>query len=180
MAQRLSRSLVLLFFISSLFAAPAFQQNSKDDWKEYAYESDGFAVSAPAEPAFTKQSKDTGAGTVEVHNYAIELGSNSGVMISSAQFANVQGDPKELLQNAKTGAVEAMQAKITSEKAITLQDFPGIEFVAENVNFHVRSRMYMVKGRLLTLLAIAPANDKLPPTADRVLDSFKIKTPTEK
>ena len=179
MTKRIYQVLVWLFVANSLFAAPAFQQNPKDDWKEYSFESDGFAVSAPAEPAFTKQSQNTGAGTVEVHNYAIELGNNSGVMISSAQFDNAQGDPKELLQNAKNGAVEAMQAKIISEKAITLQDYPGIEFVAENANFHVRSRMYMVKGRLLTLLALAPSNDKIPPTADRVFDSFKIKNPAK-
>lgn len=180
MTKRLYHVLVWLFFATSLLAAPAFQQNSKSDWKEYSFESDGFAVSAPAEPAFTRQSQNTDAGTVEVHHYAIELGNNSGVMISSAQFDNAQGDPKELLQNAKNGAINAMQAKITSEKEITLQDFPGIEFVAENANFHVRSRMYMVKGRLLTLLAIAPSNDKIPPLTDRVFDSFKIKAPAAK
>ena len=183
MRNRFAHVLVWLFLSSVLFAAPALQQqnsNSKDEWKEYSYESDGFAVSAPAEPVLNKQSQSTAAGNVEVHNYAIELGNNSGVMISSTQFPTAQGDPKTMVQAAKNGAVNTMNAKITSEKEITLDGNPGVQFDAENANFHVHSRMYVVKGRLLTLLAVAPADGKIPPTADRVFDSFKLKEPPAK
>jgi hypothetical protein len=180
MRNRLARVLVWLFLTSVVCALPAMQQNPKDEWKEYPYAGDGFSVSAPAEPVLTKQNKDTTAGPVEVHNYAIELGNNSGVMISSTQFQNVQGDPKALVQGAKTGAIGAMNAKITSEKEITIDGYPGIQFDAESENFHIRSRMYMIKGRLLTLLAIAPADSKIPAAADRVFDSLKLKEPPAK
>jgi hypothetical protein len=180
MKNRLAHVLVWLFLSSVLFAAPAFQQqnaNSKDEWKVYSYESDGFAVSAPGEPVLTKQSQDSPGGKVEIHNYTIELGNNSGVMISSTQFPNVQGDPKVLVQGAKNGAVDKMNAKITSEKEITIDGYPGVQFEADSQSFRIRSRMYVVKDRLLMLLAIAPNDSKIPPTADRVFDSFKLKGP---
>ena len=181
MKNRLAQVLVWLFVSSALFAAPALQQqnsnssNSKDEWKEYSYASDGFAVSAPAEPVLNKQSQSAPAGNVEVHNYTIELGNNSGVMISSTQFPSAQGDPKAFLQGVKNSAAGAMNGKITSEKEITLDGNPGVQFEVDSQNFHVRSRMYVVKDRLLTLVAVAPNDSKIPPTADRVFDSFKLK-----
>jgi hypothetical protein len=185
MRNRLAHVLVWLFLGSVLFAAPTFQQqnansDSKEEWKVYSYESDGFAVSAPGEPTLTKQNQDSPGGKVEVHNYAIELGNNSGVMISTTLFPNVQGDPKTLVQGAKNGAVDTMNAKITSEKEITIDGYPGVQFEADSQNFHIRSRMYVVKDRLLMLLAIAPNESKIPPTADRVFDSFKLKEPPAK
>lgn len=187
MKSRLAHALVLLFLSSALFGAPALQQqnsdsnsNSKDEWKEYSYASDGFAVSAPSEPVLNKQSQSTPAGNVEVHNYAIELGNNSGVMISTTLFPSAQGDPKTMVQAAKNGAVGAMNAKITSEKEITIDGNPGVQFDADSENFHIHSRMYVVKGRLITLLAVAPNDGKIPPTADRVFDSFKLKEPPAK
>ena len=157
-------------------------QNAPNDWKEYSYATDGFAVTAPSSPSFSKQNKETPGGSVEVHNYAIELGNNSGVMISSTQIPGAEkAPPKPLLQKAKEGAVGAMGAKITSEKEISLDSFPGIEFVAESENFHLRARMYIVKEKLLSLLAIAPKDTALPPGSDRILDSLKLlKAPAEK
>src|SRR5215813_7058320 len=169
---------LLVLAIAGAWLAAALPQNTQKDWKEYAYNGDGFAVSAPSEPVMTKQEKETPTGNVEVHNYAIELGNNSGVMLSSAEIKGAEGvDPKLLLQNAKTGAVTAMNAKITTEKEITLETNPGVQFEAESENFHVRARMYMIKGKLLTLLAVAPATTAIPANADRIFASLKLLKP---
>jgi hypothetical protein len=175
MRNRLAGVLLCLSIAGTLFAAPAFQQNRQNEWKEYSYASDGFAVSAPSVPIFSKQDKPTAAGTVELHNYAIELGNNSGVMISSTQFENAKDlPPKPLLQGAKNGAIGGMKARLTSEKEIMLDGYPGVQFEAENDNFHMRSRMYIVKGRLLTLLAIAPTGIPIPDDANRIFNSLKL------
>lgn len=170
-----SARLFLVVCLSFVLVAAAPGQTPQGQWQQYSYAADGFAISAPAQPAFTKQNKDTVTGPVEMHNYTIELGSNSGVMISTAQFKD-QGNAstKVVLQKAKEGAVAAVNAKLTSEHEITLQGVPGIEFEAANSQFHTRVRMYLVNARLITMMAIAPLGTELPAGADRVFGSFKI------
>jgi hypothetical protein len=172
MKKRLTGILICLSLISALSALPLLQQN---EWKQYSYAEDGFSISAPVKPVFSTQNKETPAGTVELHNYAVELGANSGVLISSTDFHQTKDVPANvLLQGAKNGAVQALNAKITSEKEITLAGNSGLEFAAQNDTFHMRSRMYMVKGRLLTLLAIAPISTPIPAESGRIFDSFRL------
>lgn len=172
---------VLVFLIAAVVAAAA-AQTAQVEWKQYAYASDGFAVSAPVQPSFSRQDKPTATGNVEMHNYTIELGHNSGVMISSAQLQGQQtASPKAILQKAKDGALAAVNAKLTSEHEIALQGFPGVEFDAANDQFHTRVRMYLVNARLITMMALAPKESGFPAGADRILDSLKLlKVPAEK
>ena len=178
MAQR-AACLLVLAIAGALFAATP-PQDTQNQWKEYSYASDGFAVSAPEQPGFIKQDKPTASGTVEVHNYSIELGNNSGVMISATQYpAQPKDSPKTILQSAKNGAIGAVNAKLISEKEITLNDFPGLEFEAATDDFHMRVRMYLAKTRLITMMAIAPKDSTIPATADRVFSSFKLLPPAK-
>src|SRR5215469_16021186 len=178
---RLAGALVCLCIGAILSASPLLAQNPQSGWKEYSYANDGFAVSAPAEPAFIKQDKPTPAGNVEIHNYTIELGNNSGVMISSAQFQGQQSESsKAVLQRARDGAVGAVNGKLMSEQEITLQGFPGVEFQVVNDAFHARVRMYLVKSRLVTVMAIAPKDNQLPPNSDKVMNSVKLLPPPGK
>jgi len=178
---RLAGMLLCLLIAASLSASPLFAQTPQGGWREYSYANDGFAVSAPAEPAFMKQDKATPAGNVEMHNYTIELGNNSGVMISTAQVQGQPTDsPKGLLQKARDGAINAVNGKLISEQEITLQNFPGLEFQLANDAFHARVRMYLVKNRLVTVMAIAPKDSQLPANADKVLNSVKLLPPPAK
>jgi len=178
---RLACALVCLCIAAVLSTSPLFAQTPQSGWKEYSYANEGFAVSAPGEPAFIKQDKPTPAGNVEIHNYTIELGNNSGVMISSAQFQGQQSESsKAILQRARDGAISAVNGKLISEQEITLQGFPGLEFQVVNDAFHARVRMYLVKSRLVTVMAIAPKDSQLPANADKVLNSLKLLAPPAK
>src|SRR5215471_4789447 len=107
-----SACLLFCLIIAATLAAAA--QAAQNEWKQYPYPSDGFAVSAPAQPEFSKQDKPTQAGNVEVHYYAIDLGGNSGVTISTGQFQGQEtASPKMNLQKAKENATA--NAKVTSE-----------------------------------------------------------------
>ncbi|HEY6971597.1 MAG TPA: hypothetical protein VJA94_20470 [Candidatus Angelobacter sp.] len=168
-------ALLICLAVTGLFTSPLLAQNTAGGWKEYSYSADGFAVSAPAAPAFTRQDQPTGTGPVETHNYAIELGHNSGVMISAAQVQSMKSDSvKTNLQNAKEGAIRAVNGKLISEHEITLQGIPGIEFEAANDQFHTRVRMYLLNKRLITMMMIAPREAAYAAGADRVFASFKL------
>src|SRR5579864_2107742 len=156
-------------------AIAAHAQAAPGEWKQYSYPSDSFSVSSPTEPVFTRQDKPTATGTVEMHNYTIEMGNNSGVMISSAQISGADTvSPQTLLQGAKNGAIQTVNARLTSEKEITLDGNPGLQFEAENDAFHVRARMYIVKARLITVLEIAPQSTAIPADAERLCNSIRL------
>jgi len=172
---------LIVYIVIMGAALAALPQGAQDTWKEYTYAADSFAVSAPVQPSFSRQDKPTATGNVEVHNYAIELAENSGVMISAAQFQKLEGStPKGLLQNAKNGAISAVNATVTSEKEITLAGFPGLEFEGANYAFHMRVRMYIVKDRLITMMSVAPKDAAFPAGAERVFASLKLLNPAGK
>lgn len=168
---RITRVLAVLGTTVAVFSAA---QESPAGWKQYSFATDGFSVSAPSEPV--KQEGST--GRVEVRNYAIELGNNSGVMISVAQIAGSENTPpKSLLQGAKNGALGAVKAKLTSEKEITFAGHPGLEIEAATDTYHMRARFLFAQPRLVTLMAIAPAGAPLPQDAPRIFDSLKVFAP---
>ncbi len=167
--------LACLFLTVTLSAGSLLQT---PDWQQYSYAEDGFSVSMPSKPVFAKQNKETAAGTVEIHNYSVQLSDNAGVMVSSVNFPPMDVPAKDLLQGGKNGALQSVKATLISEKEITLDGSPGLEFEAASDAYHVRARMYMVKTRLLTLLVIAPAGAPFPAEAGRILDSVKLIAPT--
>src|SRR4029077_3638625 len=97
--------------------------------------------------------------------------------ISSVNFPPMDMPAKELLQSAKNGAIESTNATLTSEKEIMLDGNPGLEFEAKADTVRVRARIYMVKTRLLTVLARAPLNAPFPAELSRIFDSVKLIKP---
>ena len=156
--------------------APTFAQSAQSQWKEYSYPSDGFSISAPSKPVFYKNMQNTAAGATEVHNYDIVMG-NSGVWICSSQLVVAKGDsPAKLLQRAKIGMINGVNAKLVSgsEKEITVAGYPGLQFDAQNDSFLFRTRFYFVRGALLQIMAVASKSGSIPASADRIFDSLKI------
>jgi|SRR5215510_11887284 len=165
-----SARLLLCLTIAAL-AVPLLAQSQ---WKLYSFPADGFAVSAPTEPVFSKQNKATAIGNVEMHVYSVPLGKTGLVMISSSPIPKDNTPVKVRLQNAKEGALQAGKAKLTSEKDIVLGTVPGIQFEAASDQFHVRARVFIVKDKLIQLLEMAPLSAPIPADADRISNSFKL------
>jgi|SRR5579864_9238111 len=176
MRNRLACLLVRLSVAVALFA-PLLAQTAQSQWKQYSYPSDGFSISSPLEPAFSKEIRPTSSGTatLELHNYAIDLGNNTVVLISSTEIEGADRTPaKDMLAGAKAGAIQSLKARLTSEKELTLQGTPGTEFQAESDSFRLHARMYMVGTKLLTVLAMGPMTSAIPANANRILDSLRL------
>jgi len=173
MKNRLAGLLVVI--ASVLFVNASLVAQTAPAWKQYSYPSDGFAISAPSAPTYSNQVKPTDAGNVEIHTYSIPLGNNGIVMISSSEVRGLEQDsPKTRLQMAKTGALKAGNATLTTEKEIVLGLYQGLQYEATTANLHVRARMYIVKNRLFQLLEISPLNSAFPADAERISSSFKV------
>jgi hypothetical protein len=172
---RWSRSvLVLLLMLCGATLILAQDQAAKPEWKEYPYPEDGFALTTPSKPTFQKQQQATASGNIEMRQYSVDLANDAQVLMSVSDFPTAEnGDPKTILETAVTGSVQATKAKKTSEKDIGLQQIPGIEYEADGDTFHMRGRYYWSKGRLFSMLAVAPIGTPIPDDAVRIFDSLK-------
>lgn len=169
-----NRSAVVV--VAALLASVAlYAQTAPAVWKQYSYPSDGFAISSPVQPTLSSQVKPTDSGNVEMHTYTISLSDNGIVMISVSEVKGLENaSAKERLQKAKEGALKAGNAALTTEKAIVLGSYPGLQYEAQTQTFHVRARMYIIKNRLLQLLEISPLSVTFPADAERITTSVRV------
>jgi hypothetical protein len=174
MRDRLTCARVFIAIAIAFFATALLAQDTQSTWKQYSYPSDGFAFSAPSQPTFSQRTKPSDSGDLQIHTYSVVLGDSGMVMISSTLIPGLENaSPKERLQSAKTGALAAGKAKLTSEHEITLGGYPGLQYEAQTDQLHVRARMYIVKNKLFQLMEIAGLTMPFPPDAERISSSFK-------
>jgi len=142
--------------------------------KEYSNAADGFAVSFPNMPLVQTKTVPTDAGSVELHDYSVQIDGASLIVTVSNYGAQITGkDGNAELQGAKNGALKNADAKLKSEKLITLAGNRGLEFEAEGNATHFTVRMYMVGTALYQQLVAAPVEKPYEATSG-FLDSFKL------
>lgn len=165
---RLSNILPLL-----LFPLVAAQPATAQEWHTYAYPADGFSISAPGEPVASMQDVSGDEGTVQMHNYLLDVGT-AALYASTSDNAMVPGaNPDEALRGAEQGAVQDFHGRLVSDRRIVLSSYPGIEMEADSDSAHFTARIYIVRSRLyLTLVVSAPGRPY--PEAERFLDSFRL------
>ncbi len=170
MCKTLGRSIAVLIFWSAVGVCQIAA------WKEYKYADYGFAFTSPSQPLSEKQSTVTSIAEVELQIYSIDLGGDSGVMISVADFGK-KGEnvpAHDLLQAMKNGAVHADNIRLISEREISLDNNPGLEFEIADLQYHARAHYYSIKGKVIGLTSVAPASKPFSADANRILDSFRL------
>jgi hypothetical protein len=149
-----------------------------DGWKPLTSKPGKFMVLMPGEPKEQTQEVPTPAGKIKVTMYIVEKD-------AIAYFASYNDYPPELVQKsdaetmlngARDGAVANVKGKLTDEKKIKIDAYPGrdISFEALGGMFVARSRIYLVKDRLYQVMVLAPKANGLPKEIDKYLDSFKL------
>ena len=163
-------SLMVCAAALALSQAPA----ANPGWQEYSYADDGFALKAPVQPSFQKLQQPTSSGNIELRQYSLDLPNNSGVIMSVSDFPNAKSlASKEALEDGVTGSIQATKATKTSEKNITLQQLPGIEYQADTATFHMLGRYYWQNGRLFAMLSVSPLGAPVPPDVLRIMNSLR-------
>lgn len=153
-------------FFSSLRFIPA--------WAEYIYETDGFALSTPfmlsvQKPVVTTQ------GQLQMHLYQLDLGNDRGIMVNVTDYGRNHGP--DSLEAIKNGMVRSANAKLLSEKKISIDSNPGVEFEMGSESYRARARCYFVDSKLLVIVGFAGGGNLLPPGTSRILDSLRLLSP---
>jgi hypothetical protein len=143
-------------------------------WSDYSYAKEGFAVSAPKEPAFSTKTVQTAAGPVEVHFYQAEVGGGILLVAASRLHPNDKRNARQVIAESSQGVVAALNGKLVTERAITLGKYPGTEFEIAGERTHQRNRVYVANRKVYQVIAIAPINRSLPIESDQFHRSFRI------
>ncbi len=165
----------LAALLSALLACVALVAQVQSGWKEYVYAEDGFAVSAPAQPTFESTPAETGLGSVDAHNYAVDLGNDNKVGISATDLKMGQGlDPKLILEAVKMGLAQSLQGKVVSEKEVSLGSASGVEIELVTDANRMRIRYFFIDGKLFALMSTSPLGKSIAPETARIFDSFRL------
>ncbi|HYX53019.1 MAG TPA: hypothetical protein VE783_06180 [Candidatus Limnocylindrales bacterium] len=151
--------------------------NSPDvpDWKQFLYEEDGFAISAPTEPGSRRGSATVGPGEVEQHFYSVSLGDDSGWMaIAYTLDPDDKRSPEIILADKRDSALESVHGKLISEMPIVLEGYLGLQVELESEKYRARSRYYVVGRRMYELLSIAPMDRPIHRETDRFFRGFRL------
>jgi hypothetical protein len=175
---------VLGLSMALAFAAAAAQT---DNWKEYVYRDDGFAMSAPSEPEVTSQPIYVAGGTADAHVYTIAAWPDIALMLFV--FQRDRADRRTTAQfheQARDGSLGAVNGKLRKRSDVTLGKFVGVELEFEaqhpDLDTHthqVRSRYFVVGRKIFHLIAIAQLDGPFPEDADRWFKSFRLATPAD-
>jgi len=121
---------------------------------------------------------DTPCGKALMHMYTIDLGGDTGVMLSVTDYGSQAKLSPEILPKVKDATVQTVNGKLLNQKNISLDSNPGIEFeTMGSKGYHSRSRYYIVGNRLLAIVSYSSQGRPLPPDTTRMLDSLRVLRP---
>jgi hypothetical protein len=148
-------------------------------WREFHSRSAGFLVEIPAEPRHRYSEDRTLAGKVAHHHYVVEH--------PEARFDIERLDlpalavfffsSRRLLERAKNGYVEELDAVVESTEAIEVQGHPGLHLLFRHraAGSAQEETRFVLAGRHLYLLAAGPFLPEVRSTmVERVFSSFRI------
>jgi hypothetical protein len=151
-------SLVVLLLLTTATA-----QKSKEQWKEYTYPQDRFAITAPSEPFLHPDRQNS-----EVRVYSVHLEGRISLAIRVADWKiDCEAKRQQLKANAPQGQ---------PEKDILLGGVAGLESTGKSIevlDVIVTERFFCLKDKVFVLSMGYPAKQPLPAAATRLLDSFR-------
>ena len=173
--EKLKRLIILAFPLAVVLACSSL---SGQKWETVT--EGGITAEMPGKP--TKQSQDipTGGGKATGQMLTLDKGAEAYVL-AFHEFpgtANLNIDPKTLLQGASGGAVKNIDGKVSSQRDVTVSGHPGTELIGEgskdgkDIEFTIR--MYWAKPRLIQTLYLSEKGKGDKSNATKFLDSLKI------
>ena len=158
----------LIVLLSCCLLAACEKSNG---WKEYKYRDDGFAISAPSKPLLRPQIPDE----ADSRTYGINYGNRTEILFGLGNVGAWENLPaKERLQRMEDLTLQGTSSKLISDKEISLDGNPGLEYEIEGASSHSRSRFYIVDGKLLAVQSYAPVDAPFAADTDRIFDSLHL------
>lgn len=138
----------------------------------------GFSVTFPGPVTEERRVQPTDVGEVTLHTFiAARTQEDTAYYVSYTDFplaAVAQVSPRDVVDRASQGALEALGATAITAKTLELEGgFPGQEVGGMSGPRRLRGRFFMVGPRLYQQLLLHPEG-RAPQDADRFFDSFRL------
>lgn len=171
--------IALIIIAAASLPSPAFQK-AAGEWVNFTSEAGHFSVlmPGPGEPKDEAETKtDPKLGPYTTHLFGQKT--DKGLFLAGwADYApDVRLDVQGEMAANRDNFVKGVQARLTSEHAITLGDSPGIEFTAESEQATFKSRVYVVGQRPYMVIAATFKGLEDAANVERFLASFQVRAP---
>lgn len=161
------RIILLLLSYATLVSA---QSNPSASWKEYTFQVDRFAITAPEQP-----SHHVDMTTPEFMVYSIPMPAKT---VLNLRVSNRTRDCASFLGQLKDGALQGKDGMDpASVKTISLDGNPGIEYQWISPLHTNLDRYYCVSGKFYVFSASWQKGESRPPIIDRVESSLRLLKP---
>jgi hypothetical protein len=174
----MKKSLTTFLIIAAASLALGFRQAPPAGWSRFTSEEGRFSVSmpgpdAPKDQPTTKTDPKFGSYTTHL---LMKKGDKGLFLAGWVDYApgvqvNVQG---ELAAN-RDNFIKGVKARLLSERPVTLDGHPGIEFTAESDQASFRSRVYVVGQRPYQLIAVTFKGFDDSASVNHFFSSFQLK-----
>ena len=168
---------VLIHGLSAAAATGATpQQTVPPGWKEFQIPAGRFKVLMPGVPKTSRRTIRTDIGNVASTRYTVTDAANVtyDVLFNDYPKAGVaKANPQKLLDSARDGLMYQTKGRMTSDRRITLANFPGRDLeILGSDGTHFRARLVWAETRLYQVMAVTPGQPR--PDANVFFDSFHI------
>jgi hypothetical protein len=140
----------------------------------YTSKEGAFSAKLPAEPKTSSEDIDTAIGKVALHMFTVETNNgNDAYMIEYSDFSVVPS-ANDAVDAAINGQVGSFKGKITADKKVTLNGWPGRSVTIEGPDATCYSTAYMAGKRLYQVMFVMMKGETLPSDVSEFLASFQI------
>ena len=142
------------------------------------YSEDGnFKVNFSGTPEMTKEDIDSEFGNIEMFMFVYEKSITEAEMIAYSDYPSAlvkQSSTDQMLQNAKGGSVNSLDAVISEEKNLEFNGYKAIQFRADNAQFYVDYLIFLVNNRLFQIAIMRDGSYATKENADKFFNSFEL------
>jgi len=164
--------IALLLTLAAGMVANARAQNQP--WVELSPNEGRFSVMMPIKPEESVKTADSSLGKYTSHIFLSKTDSAIYGVVWVDYQPGVNLNVQAEINANRDNFVKGVDGTVMTEKKITLDDNPGIEFTAETKERLFKSRVYLVGMRPYMLIVGWPKEQPEPDGVATFLDSFKL------
>ncbi len=162
---------------------PAVEYNARA-WKTFVSPEGGFSVSMPGTPVKAGELLTSDSGPLAHYSHTLKT-SMAEYGVSYSDFPYAINEPEQIKSSFDSGRdalLADMKLRLTSERDITIDGFPGRQIVAESETYAFHDRFLAVNKRLYQVVIVVPKGKQKPTelarfydsTVDKFFGSFKL------
>jgi hypothetical protein len=130
----------------------------------------------PKTPDYSVKDVPSDAGVLKLHQYLMDYG-EYGFLLTYTDYPKTLTDsktPEQILEDVVSGSID--NGEILRKTDLTIDTFPGKEYIARKAHFSLKGRVFFVNQRLYQMISVYPPAkaDALSGDIEEFLRSFQL------